>query len=165
MKTTLATLAALLTLVAAGCGGGTTEAEGITSEAAAEDAATEGEPAEASRCLHVGGSLKKAIASGLTVKYGGWLGKAAAVRSDDFERVWYVSAVILGPAIGAETVGTWAVNVKPDAKYAGGLIIAADSVAREFSDWGEAAAEGSPVAEVRGLENDGAQESRDCLEA
>ncbi len=165
MKTTLATLAALLTLVAAGCGGGTTEAEGITSEATAEDAATEGEPAEASRCLHVGASLKKAIASGLTVKYGGELGKAAAVRSHDFERVWYVSAVILGAGIGAETVGTWAVNVKPDAKHAVGLIIAADSVAREFSDWGEAAAEGSPAAEVRGLENDGAQESRDCLEA
>ncbi len=166
MKTTLATLAALLTLAAAGCGGGTTEAEGTTSEATAEDAATEGEPAaEASRCLRVGASLKKAIASGLTVKYGGELGKAAAVRSHDFERVWYVSAVILGAGIGSETVGTWAVNVKPDAKHAGGLIIAADSVAREFSDWGEAAAEGSPAAEVRGLENDGAQESRDCLEA
>jgi hypothetical protein len=43
--------------------------------------------------------------------------------------------------------------------------MAADSIAREFSDWGEAAEEGSPAAEVRGLENDGAQESRDCLEA
>ena len=66
--------------------------------------------------------------------------------------------------MGGDTVGTWAVNIKPDSKDAGGLIIAADSIAREFSDWGEAAEEGSPAAEVRGLENDGAQESRDCLE-
>jgi hypothetical protein len=74
--------------------------------------------------------------------------------------VWYVSAVIRGPGLGSDTVGTWATN---SLEAGEGLIIAADSIAREFSDWGEAAAEGSPAAEVRGLENDGAQESRDCL--
>ena len=41
--------------------------------------------------------------------------------------------------------------------------MAADPVATEFADWGEAAQPGSPVAEVQGLENDGAQESRDCV--
>ena len=62
--------------------------------------------------------------------------------------------------MGDNTVGTWATN---SLEVGEGLIIAADSIAREFSDWGEAAGEGSAAAEVRGLENDGAQESRDCL--
>jgi hypothetical protein len=56
----------------------------------------------------------------------GKLGKAAAVRSGDFERLWYLSAVIRGPGIPGGTVGTGAVNIEPDTKDAGGLIIAAD---------------------------------------
>jgi hypothetical protein len=84
------------------------------------------------------------------------LGKGAAVKSDDFEKVFYVSAPIRDP----NQVGTWATN---SLKVGEGLIIAADPVAMEFTDWGEAAQPGSPVAEVQGLENDGAQESRDCV--
>lgn len=84
------------------------------------------------------------------------IGEGAAVKSDDFEEVFYVSAPIEGP----DQVGTWATN---SLKVGEGLIIAADSVAMEFTDWGAAAQAGSPVAEVQGLENDGAQESRDCI--
>lgn len=153
-----------LLLLATACGG--TEGASTTPEAtteAATDTTIETVTAESSRCLPVGKSLKKAIGSGLTVEGGGKLGKAAAVRSEDFEKVWYVSAVIRGPGMGADTVGTWASNIEPSTEDAGGLIMGADSIAREFSDWGADAAEGSPAAEVRGLENDGAQESRDCL--
>lgn len=162
MKTTIATLAALLALAAAGCGGngGAPEAEPEDETTTVEDA----EPAEGSRCLPVSGALKKGIGEGLTVAGRGKLGKGAAVRSEDFEKVWYVSAVIRGPGMGSDTVGTWATNADPSGPPSG-LIIAADSIAREFSDWGAAAQEGSPAAEVRGLENDGAQESRDCLDA
>jgi hypothetical protein len=157
-------LTIVLFLFATGCGG--TEAAPTTPEAtteATDTTPTGTEPAETSRCLSVGKSLKNAIGEGLTVEGGGKLGKAAAVRSEDFEKVWYVSAVIRGPGMDADTVGTWASNIEPGTKDAGGLIMAADSIAREFSVWGEAAEEGSPAAEVRGLENDGAQESRDCL--
>jgi hypothetical protein len=161
MRTIIASLSALLALAAAGCGG-----DGGAPEAEPEDEATtveDAEPAEDSRCLRVSAALKKGIATGLIVEYGGKLGKATAVRSEDFEKVWYVSAVIRGPGLGSDTVGTWATNADPSGPPSG-LIIAADAIAREWSDWGAAAEEGSPAAEVRGLENDGAQESRDCLE-
>lgn len=164
---TLATLAALLAL--AGCGGETSEtgpeaADEPATEDATEPAEESPEPAEESRCLPVSAPLKRAIAEGLTVQGGGSLGKAAAVRSEDFEEIWYVSAVIRGPGMGDDPVGTWAANIDPAAKDPGGLLTAADAIARAFSDWGAAAQEGSPATWVRGLENDGAQESRDCLE-
>jgi hypothetical protein len=142
-----------LGFAAAACGG-------------AEDTADDGGKApeeETSRCLPVSKVVKQGIAEGLTVTGGGRLGRAAAVRSEDFKKVWYVSAVIRGPDFGDDAIGTWATNTDPTKPEISGLIMAADSIAREFSDWGEAAEEGSPAAEVRGLENDGAQESRDCL--
>jgi hypothetical protein len=152
-------------LVVAGCGG--EEAAGPSDEPEEPDEmmetrGTETDEDASTRCLPVSKALRRAIATGLTVTGGGKLGEAAAVRSEDFEKVYYVSAVILGSGLeGGETVGTWATN---SLRPGGGLIMAADSIAREFSDWGEAAKEGSPAAEVRGLENDGAQESRDCLD-
>jgi hypothetical protein len=117
------------------------------------------------RCMRVPKALKEGIAFGLRpkgketgIKTTGDLGKAAAVRSEDFEKVFYVSAVIEGP----DVVGTWATN---SLKVGEGLIIAADPVAMEYSDWGEAAQPGSDAAEVQGLQNDGAQESQDCITA
>jgi hypothetical protein len=165
----LIVICATVLLFAAGCGGeetaGPSEAAEETGPAMPErtTATVEGSDEDGgNRCLRVPNALKRGIATGLTVEGGGRLGKAAAVRSNDFERVFYVSADILGAGIEeGEAVGTWATN---SLKVGEGLIIAADSIAREFSDWGAAAEEGSPAAEVRGLENDGAQESRDCLE-
>jgi len=121
-----------------------------------------GTTAAGDRCLPVPNSLIDGIEDGLRKKgketgiEPNGLGKGAAVKSDDFEKVFYVSAPIKGP----NQVGTWATN---SLKVGEGLIIAADPVAMEFTDWGEAAQPGSPVAEVQGLENDGAQESRDCV--
>jgi hypothetical protein len=139
---------------------------GCASEQAEDAAPEEEEPTAeqgASLCESVRPWLKRAIASGLTVQGGGTLGKAAAVRSDDFEKVWYVSAVIRGPGLGTDTIGTWATNRDPSAAENPGLIIGADAIAREFSDWGAAASEDSPAGQVIGLDNHGAQESRDCL--
>jgi hypothetical protein len=169
MRKLLIVICATVLLVVTGCGGeetaGTSEAADETGPAMPGRTTTTVEGSDedgGSRCLRVSNALKRGIAEGLTVDGGGRLGRAAAVRSKDFERVFYVSADILGPSIEeGDAVGTWATN---SLKVGEGLIIAADSIAREFSDWGEAAGEGSPAAEVRGLENDGAQESRDCLE-
>jgi hypothetical protein len=145
-----------------GCGG--EETAGPADEPAATTTATSGGD-DGDRCLRVPTALKEGIASGLRprgketrFKTTGDLGKAAAVRSDDFEKVFYVSAVIEGP----DVVGTWATN---SLKVGEGLILAAEPVAMEYSDWGEAAQPGSAAAEVRGLQNDGAQESQDCVEA
>jgi hypothetical protein len=147
--------------------GGSEEAE-PTGETSAGTAQTEGTETSGGggddRCLPVPKSLTTAIASGLRprgkdtkIRTTGELGKGVAVRSKDFEKVFYVSAVVKGP----DATGTWATN---SLKVGEGLIIAADPVAMEFTDWGEAAAPGSAAAEAQGLENDGAQESRDCVE-
>lgn len=167
MRTALVICVVTLGLMTAACGGADDSGGdngALPAETGAQDEpAEEPEEDELSRCLPVSKSVKAGIADGLTVTGGGKLGRAAAVRSEDFEKVWYVSAVIRGSGLGDDTIGTWATNGDPTKPEVSGLIIAADSIAREFSDWGEAAQEGSPAAEVRGLENDGAQESRDCL--
>jgi hypothetical protein len=56
--------------------------------------------------------------------------------------------------------GTWATNSDPGKGEVTGLIIAADSIAQQFSDWGAAAQEASAAADVQSLENDGARVTR-----
>jgi hypothetical protein len=155
------TILAAATLI--GCGG--EETAEPTDEPSATTTTASGGEADGDRCMRVPKALKEGIAEGLRargketrIKTTGDLGRAAAVRSDDFEEVYYVSAVIEGP----DVVGTWATN---SLKVGEGLIIAADPMAMEYSDWGEAAQPGSAAAEVQGLQNDGAQESQDCIEA
>lgn len=166
----LATPFLVVLLVVAGCGGGSesagpTEEEGATLTAGGDTETSGGGDTEIAgddRCLPVPKALTDALEDGLRKKGKDTgieptgIGKGAAVKSDDFEKVFYVSAPIEGP----DQVGTWATN---SLKVGEGLIIAADSVAMEFTDWGAAAQPGSPAAEVQGLENDGAQESRDCI--
>lgn len=113
--------------------------------------------AEATRCLPVATEVVKAIASGLTVTNGGTLRPARAVRSGDYERVFFVSAEIDGPGLeGDGEVGTWATNRIDSAR---GLIFAVDAFAREFSDWGD----GRKTDAEFSLERDGAEESRSCI--
>jgi hypothetical protein len=111
-----------------------------------------------------------AIAAGRGGRGTGWWGEGegrlpvrsvltgAGCRGYDFEKVFYVSAVIEGP--GRIGVGTWATN---SLQVGEGLIIAANDYAREVTDWGEAAKDGSPAAEVRDMANDGATESQTCV--
>jgi hypothetical protein len=162
--TKLLAIALMIVALAMPACGGESESAGPTGEADTATVEGGGEggdetTASSDRCLPVPKALISAIEDGLrkTGKETGIQPKsivpdpAAAVRSDDFEKVFYVSAIIAG----AEQVGTWATN---SLKVGEGLIIAADPVAMEFTDWGEAAQPGSPVAEVQGLETDGANE-------
>jgi hypothetical protein len=96
-----------------------------------------------------------------TVQGGGQLKGAKAVKSNDFESVYYVSAELQGPGLeGSGDIATWATN---SLKAGEGLILAADAVAKEFSDWGADVGEGSAPAETMSLDNDGAEESRACV--
>ena len=158
---------ALLLLSLAGCSSATENTTGAAAQAppqtqtpetqAPETQATESD----SRCLPVPKALVRGIEEGLTVEGGGTLRNAKAVKSEDFKNVYYVSADIQGPGLeGDDDIGTWATN---SLKVGEGLIIGADEVAREFSDWGAAASPDSPAGQVIGLQNDGAEESRDCV--
>lgn len=119
---------------------------------AAEPPATEPE----SRCVPVSQPKLDAIASGLTVTGGGALRDAWAVRSSDFEKVWFVSAEIDGSGIeGDGDVGTWATN---EISSEAGLIYSVGGIANEFSDWGDGGATDAGFS----LSDDGAGESAEC---
>jgi hypothetical protein len=153
--------AALLALGSA-CGGGD---GGNDSAAPKATTTTRAEPPpattadESSRCKKVPPGLVKAIESGLTVTGGGKLTNAWAVKSEDFKRVYFISADIDGTGLeGPDDIGTWAKS--GPLRVGGGLILSVDSVANEFSDWGD----GRKTDAQLSISDDGAEESQDCVQ-
>jgi hypothetical protein len=151
-----------LGLLVGACGGDSTPTEGgattppagaTTAPAAATD--SQSEPT----CENVSQGTVKWLESGLTVSGGGELEDAQAVRSGDFKQVYFISARIKGPSMGADTIGTWAKS--GNVNKPGGLTLSIDSFAKEFSDWFPGDKEGAQYHVT--MEDDGAQESRDCL--
>jgi hypothetical protein len=61
--------------------------------------------------------------------------QAAAVRSPDFEKVFFIAVRFTVTGVDDPVVGVWASN---SLKPGGGLIMSVDNVAQEFSDWGAA---------------------------
>jgi hypothetical protein len=156
--------AAVLLALGSACGG---DDGGNESAAPKEPPTTSAEPPpattaeeeESSRCEKVPPGLVKAIESGLTVTGGGSLTEAWAVKSEDFKRVYFVSADIDGPGLeGTDDIGTWAKS--GPLRVGRGLILAVDAVANEFSDWGD----GRTTDAQLSMSNDGAEESTDCVE-
>lgn len=111
--------------------------------------ADEPSPTEvAAECEPAPSDVVDAIASGLTVQGGGGLEDAYRVpvppelQNDQGFPAAIIGAKITGEGMG-NTVGTWAVSDNH------ATIIALDSLAQEFSEWGSAAQPGSRAAEVR----------------
>jgi hypothetical protein len=171
----------VLTLLAvlSSCGGDDTpdreaaQTTPATEETTETTAATTAPEAE-SDCLRVPRGTVAAIAEGLTTSGRGRLRSARAAVADkdeDFRgvkmTVYLVSADIQAPGLeGDGDIATWAVTRSLDVAELG-LILAVDSIAREFSTWGEAANPGSPVGDWIGSleDDDGFDKSRDCAEA
>jgi hypothetical protein len=166
-----------LAVLSAGGGDDTPDTEAAQTTPATEEttettAATTAPEAE-SDCLRVPRGTVAAIAEGLTTSGRGRLRSARAAVADkdeDFRGVkmpvYLVSADIQAPGLEEDgDIATWAVTRSLDTTEAG-LILAVDSIAEEFSTWGEAANPGSPVGEwVSSLEDDDAFDtSRDCAE-
>lgn len=115
-------------------------------------------------CLPVSASLLSAIETGLTVDDGSLRRKAFAVRSTDFEKVWMVAAELDAPGFhDTGDVAVWATNGNPRKPGGTGLIIRANGIAEEFSDWGEAAQPGSS-ADFSAADH-GVAEAIRCVEA
>lgn len=99
-------------------------------------------------CREADTALVEGIASGLTVRGGGALEQATAVtvaperRNDQGWPETIIAAQITGEGMD-RVVGVWATA------ETGGPIMAIDTMAREFSDWGAAAQPESRAADVR----------------
>jgi len=111
---------------------------------------------QASRCQSVPAQLTQAIEQGLTITGGGLLGEASAVKSNDFESVYFVAAMLRGEGMGDDAIGLWATNDLDG----NGMIYAVDAIANEFSDW----ADGRATDAAFSVSDDGAQEAIDCLQ-
>jgi endonuclease YncB( thermonuclease family) len=111
---------------------------------------------DAGRCLDVDQAMTDAIATGL--EGGLSLRGAQAVRSEDFEEVYFIAADIEEPGMdGADQIGVWASNAL---KAGEGLILAVNEVAQELTDWPDA---DSTDAEMT-MADDGAEEARGCVD-
>jgi hypothetical protein len=141
---------------------GTTE-ERATTEGQATTTAPAGKPKPSEECKRVPAALVAAIQEGFTTR-GVTLRRAYGVRSNDLKNAWYISGDLQGPGLeGHDDIATWVKS--GDLVVGGGLILASNAVAKEFSDWGAAAQPGSPAAEAASMENHGAEESQDCVRA
>lgn len=148
----LLTASISLLLIVSACGGG-------GGKGGSETEATSTEQAASSRCRSVPPALVSAIETGLTVTGGGTLHNTQAVKSRDFNRVWFISAEIDGPGLEGEgDIGTWAKS--GPLAVGGGLILSIDAVAQEFSDWGH----GDTTDANLTMDDDGASGSHDCVE-
>lgn len=119
----------------------------------------ETEQPEESRCADVDQTTIDGISEGLNVaevELTGW----AAVKSDDFDQVWFVSAVATGGGFDGE-VFTFATNDDPTQPGIDGLTLAADAMSDEFTDWPYGPDTDFGVSFL----DDGGEESRDCAEA
>jgi len=125
---------------------------------APEPTATHTPPPFLARCLDVPKDMVDAIATGLTVDGGGSLDAttAQAVRSGDFQKVYFIAAAIHGPGMGDHSIGIWASNSLEPGK---GLIMAVGGFAHQFSDWGPGETTDAKVNQL----NDGAQDSAKCV--
>ena len=114
---------------------------------------------ETQACQRAVKDLVSAIETGLTVTGSGGLRRAYIVRSDDFEKVYMVAAEIQGAGLeGGGDIGVWAKSGPP--KVGGGLILAVDTTAQEFSDWGDADKTDASIDESAA----GVNEARACTE-
>jgi len=127
--------------------------------AAAEAAEAAGDRAtDLSRCEPVSDAFAGLIASGLTVEGGAGLRAAQAVRSRDYETLWFVSADIEAETLqGREELATWATNDLGG----GGFVYAVPGRATVFSDWLDGA---TTEAYLSGFE-DGVSLSHACVRA
>jgi hypothetical protein len=82
-----------------------------------------------------------------------------AVRSNDFNRIWFVAAEITGPGIDPnKAVGLWAIPGELNKPTSGAWSV--NGFAIEFSDWGD----GTKIDAQLSISDDGAKEALSCAQ-
>jgi hypothetical protein len=125
----------------------------------AEDtaAAPTPEPAE-DRCVAADPFVMSAIAEGLIDPQGTRLSRGQAVRSNDYESLWFLATEVDSPEVEDGTVALWAVD-RNDGDL--GTIFAVDDTADMVSLWGDVVVPSSPPLPT----DEGAAEAVACSRA
>ncbi len=110
-----------------------------------------------SRCLSVPESITRRLNDGLNIE-GGSVANFQAVKSNDFESVYFVSGILQGPGLGRDADLITFVTNKLDSSEAG-LTFSAGAVSTEFSDWPDISTTNLGVT----MGDDGYDESRECV--
>jgi hypothetical protein len=137
----------LIMVFAAGCGGSDEEAAPTTTGAEPASVPEWCIPADVYLTTPLGGGMKEATFR---------LKNAQAVKSKDHDHVYFVSAEVYGEGVDAGTVATWATTSLGGAE----AVWTVDDVSKQYSKWRD----GTQVADLS-MDDHGAQESRDCVEA
>jgi hypothetical protein len=131
---------ALLVLALAGCGGDDDE----SSSAAADD----------SRCEPATSAIMTPLGNALTNERDR-LENGQIVKSRDHDDIWFVSAELEGPGFQRPgDIGTWATT----SPGGGEAIYSVDDIAKDNTSWRD----GTAIAGLS-LDDDGAEESRECV--
>jgi hypothetical protein len=152
MKTTAVALAALIAGVSA-CSSNSAGSSTASSAPRVHPTATR--TAAASRCIAVPVAQAQRLAEGAERGVGKMtFTAAAAVKSSDFKSVYMIAGRFRAP--GVDEVGVWASNKLP---IGGGLLLAVDGVAKQFTVWPDGDKSSAGVSST----DDGVAEARDCL--
>ena len=122
----------------------------------ADDAPTSAAEA-AARCQPAEPFVLTAISDGLAELTEVTLSGGQAVRSRDFESLWFIATAVEGPEIPAGTTVVWAVD-RNDQRVT--TIFAVDKLADEISLWGDVVVAEDPPR----MSDDGAREAQACVQ-
>jgi hypothetical protein len=135
----IATATGIAAASLAACGSSSTSAESAAAEAPSTPSAAASETVvveeKSADCLTVDASMADAIVSGAQDGTGMKAVEAAAVKSPDFENVYFIAVKFSATGVD-DQVGVWASN---SLTPGGGLILSASSMAKQFTDWPDGA--------------------------
>lgn len=114
-------------------------------------------PTQPSRCLPASPQQMEYIRAGIQgVQQSNDVLPGFAVRSNDYERVWFVAAEITGPGIEPkQAIGLWAINGELDQP---GIILSVNGFALEFTEYPDGSTTDAQTSQF----DDGAQEALAC---
>ena len=122
----------------------------------AELAASPADPGEP-RCEPAAPFVLDAITDGLIDVEMARLAGGQAVRSRDYQSLWFIATEVRGPDLPQDATALWAVD-RNDARLT--TIFAVGELADDISLWGDVVVAEDPPQPS----DDGAQQARDCLE-
>ena len=156
LKITGAVLIGLIIIGAIASSGEQTKTEDNKQEQTSQTTETEKPVEQADRCLEVPEAVVASLNEGFNTE-GLILRNAKAVKSNDFESVYFISADIQGAGLeGEDDIATFTTN---SLESGGGIFMSVDGVAKEFSVFPDASTTDAKAT----MSDDGAEQSRDCV--